>query len=85
VIVSILTVLLAIAFGSPDDSPQLLRVHKPWSTNDPMDFAATALSELNNTSGHAQYGAPYNKASTGQQLGHSPWPNGSARESPSTR
>ena len=66
VIVSILTILLAVAFGSPDD-PQI--TVKAWSNNDPMDFAATALSELNNTSGTAQYGAPYNTASTGQQLG----------------
>ena len=66
VVVSILTILLAVAFGSPDD-PQI--TVKSWSSNDPMDFAATALSELNNTSGSAQYGAPYNKASTGQQLG----------------
>jgi hypothetical protein len=34
-----------------------------------MDFATTALSELNGTSGTAGYGAPYNNASTGQQLG----------------
>jgi hypothetical protein len=66
VVVSILTILLAVAFGSPDD-PQI--TVKSWSSNDPMDFAATALSELNSTSDSAQYGAPYNKASTGQQLG----------------
>jgi hypothetical protein len=66
VLVSILTVLLSVAFGSPDDPSITV---KAWSTSDPMDFAATALSELNNTSGTAQYGAPYNKASTGQQLG----------------
>jgi len=66
VVVSILTILLAVAFGSPDDPSITV---KAWSTGDPMDFAATALSELNNTSGTAQYGAPYNKAATGQQLG----------------
>lgn len=66
VVVSILTILLAVAFGSPDDPALTV---KAWSTNDPMDFAATALSELNNTSGTAQYGAPYNNASTGQKLG----------------
>jgi hypothetical protein len=66
VVVSILTILLAVAFGSPDDPSITV---KAWSTSDPMDFAATALSELNNTSGTAQYGAPYNTASTGQQLG----------------
>jgi hypothetical protein len=66
VIVSILTVLLSVAFGSPDDPSITI---KAWSTNAPMDFATTALSELNATSGTAGYGAPYNNASTGQQLG----------------
>src|SRR5450631_4023439 len=66
VVVSILTILLSVAFGSPDDPSITV---KAWSTGDPMDFAATALSELNNTSGTAQYGAPYNKATTGQELG----------------
>ena len=66
VIVSILTVLLAVAFGSPDDPSITI---KAWSNNAPMDFATTALSELNGTSGSAGYGAPYNNASTGQQLG----------------
>jgi hypothetical protein len=66
VVVSVLTVLLAVVFGSPDEPALTI---KTWSTHDPMDFAATALSELNGTSTTAQYGAPYNKAATGQQLG----------------
>jgi hypothetical protein len=66
VVVSILTVLLSVAFGSPDDPSITI---KAWSTHDAMDFAATALSELNGTSVSAQYGPPYNHASTGQQLG----------------
>src|ERR1039458_1822506 len=66
VIVSILTVLLSVAFGSPDDPSITV---KAWSTNAPMDFATTALSKLNGTSGSAGYGPPYNNASTGQQLG----------------
>src|ERR1700692_2413457 len=66
VIVSILTVLLAVAFGSPDDPSITI---KAWSNHAPMDFATTALSELNGTSGSAGYGAPYNHASSGQQLG----------------
>ena len=66
VVVSLLTVLLAVVFGSPDEPALTI---KGWSNSDPMDFAATALSELNGTSGTAQYGAPYNKAATGQQLG----------------
>ena len=66
VVVSLLTVLLAVVFGSPDEPAITI---KAWSTNDPMDFATTALSELNGTSGTAQYGAPYNTAAVGQQLG----------------
>jgi hypothetical protein len=66
IVVSLLTVLLAVVFGSPDEPALTI---KGWSNSDPMDFAATALSELNGTSGVAQYGAPYNKAATGQQLG----------------
>jgi hypothetical protein len=66
VVVSLLTLLLAVIFGSPDEPAITI---KAWSTHDPMDFAVTALSELNGTSGTAQYGAPYNSAATGQQLG----------------
>jgi hypothetical protein len=66
VVVSLLTVLLSVVFGSPDEPAITI---KAWSTNDPMDFATTALSELNGTSGTAQYGAPYNTAAVGQQLG----------------
>src|ERR1039458_9863569 len=66
VIGSILTVLLSVAFGSPDDPSITV---KAWSTNAPMDFATTALSELNGTSGSAGYGPPYKKPSTGQHAG----------------
>jgi hypothetical protein len=66
VVVSLLTILLAVVFGSPDEPPLTI---KGWSNQDPMDFAVTALSELNGTSGTGTYGAPYNNAATGQQLG----------------
>ena len=66
VVVALLTIMLAVVFGSPDEPSITI---KAWSTNAPMDFATTALSELNGTSTSAQYGAPYNNASTGQQLG----------------
>jgi hypothetical protein len=65
-VVGILTVALAVVFGSPDVKAVTL---KRWSNAAPVDFATTALSELNGTSGTATYGAPYNKAATGQQLG----------------
>ena len=65
-VVAILSIGLSVVFGSPDE--QQITV-KSWSNAVPLDFAATALSELNGTSGTANYGAPYNNVSTGQQLG----------------
>ncbi|HUY42171.1 MAG TPA: hypothetical protein VMU98_00235 [Acidimicrobiales bacterium] len=65
-VVLILTIVLAVLFGSPDDPSVTI---KTWSNATPVDFAQTALSELNGTSGTAQYGAPYNTASEGQKLG----------------
>jgi hypothetical protein len=66
VVVALLTVVLAIVFGSPDEPAITL---KTWSNATPVDFAMTALGELNQTSGTAQYGAPYNHGATGQELG----------------
>ena len=66
VVVALVTVLLSVVFGSPDEPALTI---KGWANSDPIDFAATALSELNGTSDTAQYGAPYNDATTGQQLG----------------
>jgi len=66
VVVALLTVVLAVFFGSPDDPAITI---KTWSNATPVDFAVTALSELNGTSGVAQYGAPYNTGSSGQALG----------------
>lgn len=66
VVVAVLTLLLAIVFGSPDEHAITI---KTWSNAAPVDFATTALSELNGTSTTAQYGAPYNTAFTGPQLG----------------
>ena len=68
VVVSLLTVLLAVVFGSPDDPAITI---KSWSNAAPVDFATTALSELNGTSTTAAYGAPYNNqpASASQALG----------------
>ncbi|HVA70960.1 MAG TPA: hypothetical protein VNF08_06515 [Acidimicrobiales bacterium] len=66
VVVALLTLLLAIVFGSPDEHAITI---KTWSNANPIDFATTAVNELNGTTTTAQYGAPYNHASTGQQLG----------------
>jgi len=66
VVVALLAVLLAFVFGSPDEKSVTI---KSWSNAAPVDFATTALSELNGTSVTATYGAPYNNASVGQTLG----------------
>ncbi len=66
VVVALLTVILATVFGSPDEKQVTI---KTWSTSMPVDFATTAISEMNGTSGTAGYGPPYNHASTGQQIG----------------
>ena len=65
-VVAILTLVLAIVFGSPDE-PSITM--KSWSNAAPLDFTQDALSQLNQTSETATYGAPYNDNSTGQQLG----------------
>ncbi|HEV7958968.1 MAG TPA: hypothetical protein VGP11_05865 [Acidimicrobiales bacterium] len=65
-VVAILTLLLAIVFGSPDEPAITL---KSWSNAAPVDFAQDALSQLNGTSETATYGPPYNSAAVGQELG----------------
>jgi hypothetical protein len=66
VVIALLTVVLAAVFGSPDETQVTI---KTWSNAMPVDFATTAVSELNGTSGSAGYGPPYNTASTGQNIG----------------
>ncbi len=69
VVVSLLTVLLAALFSSPDDKPVTV---SSWATAAPKDFLTTALSELDGTSGVATYGPPYTHvAGAGQNIiGH---------------
>ena len=55
--VAVLVVLLAVVFSSPDETAITL---KTWSVADPVDFAQTAITELDGTSGTATYGPPYN-------------------------
>ena len=55
--VAVLIVLLAVVFSSPDDPAITL---KKWSVLNPVDFAQTATTELDGTSGTASYGPPYN-------------------------
>ncbi|HUZ19136.1 MAG TPA: hypothetical protein VMU75_01010 [Acidimicrobiales bacterium] len=57
IVVLLLTVVASILFSSPDDHPVTL---KSWATANPVDFAQTAITELDGTSGTAGYGPPYN-------------------------
>lgn len=64
VVVTLLTVLMAGLFSSPDDTSVTT---KAWVTADRTDFVTTALSELDGTSGVATYGQPYNNTSGAAQ------------------
>jgi hypothetical protein len=66
VVVAILVTGLAVVFGSPDDKPVTVR---SWSAANPVDFAQTAITELDGTSGTAGYGPPYNLNGTAQSIG----------------
>ena len=55
--VAVLVMLLAVVFSSPDEPAITL---KSWSAADPVDFAQTAVTELDGSSGTATYGPPYN-------------------------
>jgi hypothetical protein len=62
--VTVLMVLLAVVFSSPDEPAVTL---KKWSVADPVDFAQTAITELDGTSGTATYGPPYNSTPDASQ------------------
>jgi multisubunit Na+/H+ antiporter MnhB subunit len=62
--VAVLIVLLAVVFSSPDEPAITL---KSWSVVDPVDFAQTAITELDGTSGTASYGPPYNSTPAASQ------------------
>jgi len=66
VVVSILTVLLAGLFSSPDE-PAL--TFQGWATSAPDNFYATAVQELAGTSTSASYGPPYNTVGEGISVG----------------
>ena len=61
-----MAVALSLLLGSPDDTPLTF---KGWATSNSDNFYATAVSELAGTSGTATYGAPYNKAADGLNVG----------------
>ena len=64
-VVTVLSLLLAAIFSSPDDKSITM---SRWAQADPNDVVATATSELAGTSTSATYGAPYNHASEGQSV-----------------
>jgi len=66
VVVCILVAGLAVLFGSPDDTPVTV---KSWSRANAVDFAQTAITELDGSSGTAGYGPPYNLNGTAQSIG----------------
>jgi hypothetical protein len=61
-VVVLLIVALAVVFSSPDETPATVR---SWSTAQPVDFAQTAIKELDGTSTVAGYGPPYNATDPG--------------------
>jgi len=66
VAVTLLTVLLAALFSSPDVKPVTVA---QWASASPNDFLSTAVSELDGTSGVATYGPPYTHvAGAGQNI-----------------
>jgi hypothetical protein len=66
VVVTLLTVGLALVFSSPDEKPVTIA---QWANAQPQDFLTTALAELGGSSGVAGYGPPYtNVPGAGQNI-----------------
>jgi hypothetical protein len=73
IVIAILTVGLAVLFGSPDEHALTI---KQWSAQNPVDFVQTAANELAGTSETATYGPPYNNGTAFvQKLGPFTLPN----------
>jgi len=64
IVMGLLTIGLAVGFGSPDESSVTL---KAWAVAAPADFVATAAAELGGSSDTAGYGAPYNTTADASQ------------------
>ena len=62
-VVSLLTVVLAAVFSSPDEPAITMSA---WAQADPADVIATATGELAGTTTSATYGPPYNHNADGQ-------------------
>jgi hypothetical protein len=63
--VTLLAVILAVLFSSPDERPSTIG---QWSRTDPINFLRTAVAELGGTSDTAEYGPPYNHNGEGQHV-----------------
>jgi hypothetical protein len=63
-VIGLLSVLLTIAFSSPDEKSSTIA---QWSKELPADFMTAAAKELQGTSPVAEYGPPYNHNGEGQQ------------------
>ncbi len=59
-VIAVIAVVLSVLFSSPDEKPSTVT---QWSRQQPINFLATAVKELNGTSGTAEYGPPYNHSS----------------------
>jgi len=67
VVALLLVLICSVVFSSPDERPVTV---KSWSNAAPVDFAQTAMTELDGTSFLASYGPPYNNTpGAGQMLG----------------
>ncbi len=64
-VVGVLGIVLALVLSSPDEKGVTLQ---QWARQDPSDFVATAVTELDGTSTSATYGPPYNHGGSGQQI-----------------
>jgi len=64
-VVLALCLLLTVLFSSPDEKPSTVQ---SWARTDPVDFATTATTQLDGSSGTGGYGPPYNNASEGQHI-----------------
>jgi hypothetical protein len=59
-VIGLITVLLTVLLSSPDDKPSTIA---QWSQQKSVDFVTSAVSQLDGTSGTAEYGPPYNHSS----------------------
>jgi hypothetical protein len=62
-VIASLAIVLAVLFSSPDDQPSTIA---QWSNQLPVNFVTAATTELDGTSGTAEYGPPYNHNGEGQ-------------------